>query len=464
MSYDYDLFVIGAGSGGIRSARLAAQLGKKVAIAEEYRLGGTCVIKGCIPKKILFYASQYSEHLQDCLGFGWRVGQYDFDWKALISAKDNEISRLENLYRDILSRVGVDILQARASLVDSHTIHLENMNRAVTARHIVIASGSSPNRMEAMPGHEFCITSDEIFFLEKLPESILILGSGYIAVEFANILHGFGVKTILLHRGKEVLSQFDSDIRQGLTRAMIDKGISIISEDHIKAIFQKGMCLEAETKSGKSILVDQVLLATGRKPNTGNMGLERAGVEIDSRNAICTNEYFQTNIQSIFAIGDVINRVQLTPVAIHEAMCFVETVFKNNPVFPDYDCIPTAVFSQPEVACVGLTEEAAMATFPSLEIYKAQFKPMKSTLSMRSDYTIMKLIVNSVDRKVLGVHILGHVASEMIQVIGVCVKAGCSKDDFDRCIAVHPTAAEELVTIYSPSYYIKDGCKVSYQS
>jgi glutathione reductase (NADPH) len=460
-AYDYDLFVIGGGSGGVRAARVSAGLGKRVAIAEEYRFGGTCVIRGCVPKKLFVYASQYAEHFEDALGYGWQVGESTFDWKKLIAAKDKEIARLEGLYRLGLENSGAEILETRAELVDAHTIRLLKTGKTVTADKIVIATGGTPNPHAALPGHEFCISSNEAFHLEELPRSILIAGGGYIAVEFANIFHGLGVDTTLIYRGQEILSRFDHDMRQGLHKAMVAKGIRVILTDIFAEITKSAAGgLVAKTMAGETIAVDTIMLALGRDPNTKGLGLEQAGVELDERGAVVVDRYSRTNVDNIYALGDVTDRIQLTPVAIHEAMCFVETVFKNNPTAPDHDLIATAVFSQPEIGTVGLSEEEAAKRYAELEVYRAEFRPMKATLSGRAERTIMKLVVDAASRRVVGAHILGHDAGEMAQLIGVSLKAGVTKDDFDRTMAVHPTASEELVTMYNPSYRIRNGERV----
>lgn len=455
--FDYDLFVIGGGSGGVRAARVAASLGKRVGIAEEYRYGGTCVIRGCVPKKLFVYASQYSEHFEDASGFGWTVGESVFDWKKLIEQKDKEIGRLEEIYRKGLANANADILNSRAELLDANTIRLVKTGKTVTADKIIIAVGGAPNRHLAMPGHELCITSDEAFHLEELPSSILIVGGGYIAVEFANIFHGLGVKVTLIYRGAEILSRFDHDMRRGLHQAMEEKGIRILCHDVIEEVKKTEVALQARTMKGEVLDVGVVMLALGRDPNTKGLGLEAVGVQTDAQGAIVVDEYSHTSVPNIYAIGDVTNRVQLTPVAIHEAMCLIETEFKNNPTKPDHHLIATAVFSQPEIGTVGLSELDAGKQFRTLEVYSAQFRPMKATLTGRREKTIMKLIVNADNRKVVGAHILGHEAGEMAQLLGVILKAGCTKDDFDRTMAVHPTASEELVTMYSPSYRILDG-------
>lgn len=460
-TFDYDLFVIGGGSGGVRSARLAAGMGKKVAIAEEYRYGGTCVIRGCVPKKLYVYASQFPEHFEDAAGFGWQVGEHSFDWKGLVAAKEKEITRLEGLYRKGLDNSGAEILETRAELAGPNTVRLLASGKTVTAERILIAVGGRPASYPDLPGYDLCISSNEAFDLPELPKSILISGGGYIAVEFANIFHGLGVETTLIYRGKQILSRFDHDMRQGVQSAMIAKGIRIIFEDVITGVRENedgGRVVT--TKAGETLAVDHVMLALGRVPNTAGLGLDTAGVATNEKGAIIVDDYSRTNVPGIFALGDVTDRVQLTPVAIHEAMCFIETEFRGNPVSPDHDLIATAVFSQPEIGTVGLSEEDAAKAFGELEIYRAEFRPMKATLSGRQEKTIMKLVVNAADRKVVGAHILGHDAGEMAQLLGISLKAGVTKDDFDRTMAVHPTASEELVTMYQPSYRVRNGERV----
>ncbi|HXV30718.1 MAG TPA: glutathione-disulfide reductase, partial [Sinorhizobium sp.] len=388
-AFDYDLFVIGGGSGGVRSGRLAAALGKKVAIAEEFRYGGTCVIRGCVPKKLYVYASQYSEHFEDAAGFGWTVDDSRFDWKKLVSAKEQEISRLEGLYRKGLANAGAEMLDTRAELVGPHEVRLLASGKTVTAERIVIAVGGHPSPHDALPGHALCINSNEAFDLPELPKSILIAGGGYIAVEFANIFHGLGVETTLIYRGKEILSRFDQDLRRGLHAAMEEKGIRILCEDIIQSVSAgDGGRRVAKTMKHGEIVVDQVMLALGRVPNTKGLGLERAGVETNERGAIIVDAYSRTSAPGIYALGDVTDRVQLTPVAIHEAMCFIETEYRNNPTSPDHDLIATAVFSQPEIGTVGMAEEEAAHKFEELEVYRAEFRPMKATLSGRKEKTM----------------------------------------------------------------------------
>ncbi|MEG8099141.1 glutathione-disulfide reductase [Candidatus Liberibacter brunswickensis] len=460
MPYEYDLIVIGAGSSGVRSARLVAQLGKKVAICEEYRVGGTCVIRGCVPKKLMFYASQYSEHFEDSKGFGWSVDYKSFDWQSLIVAQNKELSRLESFYRDRLENSGVEIFDSKAVVYSPHEVYLENLDRTITAKYIVISTGRCANRM-SFEGCDLCITSEEVFSLKSLPKSVLIIGGGYIAIEFANIFNSLGSKVTIVTRGNSILSSFDLDIREGLTNIMISKGIRIIHNDTVFNVSRESGQLKTILRSGVIKKTDQVMLAVGRIPRTMDIGLEKVGIEKDATGIVITDRYFRTNVNSIFALGDISSEIQLTPVAIHTAACFVETVFKNNPTVPDYDFIPTAVFSNPEVASVGFTEEEAINKFHRLEIYKTKFFPMKCFISKRFEHTIMKIIVNADDRKVLGVHILGDESSEIIQVLGICLKAGCIKEDFDRCMALHPTSTEELVTMYNPKYLVENRIKIN---
>ena len=459
--YDYDLFVIGGGSGGVRAGRLAASLGKRVGIAEEYRYGGTCVIRGCVPKKLFVYASQFSEHFADAAGYGWSVPPATFDWPTLIANKDKEIARLEGVYRGGLDKAGAGIFDSRAELVDAHKIRILAEDRVVTAEHILIAVGGRPNPHAALPGHELCITSNDAFHLEKLPKAIVIAGGGYIAVEFANIFHGLGVETTLVYRGAEILQRFDRDLRHNLHRTMEEKGIHIHCHSYIERVHRaENGELHARISGGKTLVAGEVMLALGRIPNTEGLGLEKAGVETGKTGEIIVDPYSRTNVGNIWAIGDVTNRVQLTPVAIHEAICFVETAFKDNPTRPDHETIPTAVFSQPEIGTVGLSEDAAAKRFDELEIYSAHFRPMRNILPGRSEKMLMKLVVDASSRRVVGAHILGPDAGEMAQLLGISVKAGLTKDDFDRTMALHPTAAEELVTMYAPTYRVKNGARV----
>jgi len=460
--FDYDLFVIGGGSGGVRAGRIAASMGKRVGIAEEYRYGGTCVIRGCVPKKLMVYASHFHDSFNDAKGFGWKVGESRFDWSILISNKDREIDRLEGLYRKGLSNADADIFDTRAVLEGKHQIRLLKDNRVVTANKIMVAVGGTPSRLEEMPGSELCITSDEVFHLDKQPASIVIVGGGYIAVEFACIFAGMGTKTTLIYRGDKILRGFDNDLRETLREEMVKKGIQVILENIPVSVSQVKQgesqnILEIKLGDGRHIQADEVMLAVGRKPLTKQLGLEVAGVACKPSGHIIVDEYSKTTADNIWAVGDVSDRVPLTPVAIHESMCFIETEYNDNPTIPDHDLIATAVFTQPEIGTVGLSEEQASIEYDKLNIFLAKFRPMKHTLSGRDEKTLMKIIVCGESDVVVGVHILGEAAGEMSQLLAIALKAGATKYDFDRTMAVHPTAAEELVTMYKPSYQIKGG-------
>lgn len=458
VQYDYDLFVIGAGSGGVRAARLAAGLGKKVAIAEEYRYGGTCVIRGCVPKKLFVYASQFPEHFHDSRGFGWSIGSTAFDWNVLLQNKDREIERLEGLYRSGLQNAGAEMFDSRAVLEDAHTVRLLADGRRISADQILIAVGGRPNPHVALPGHELCISSNEAFHLEKLPKSIVIAGGGYIAIEFANIFHGLGVETTVLYRGQEILGGFDQDLRRTLHETMEQKGIKIVCQTVFERIHRGADdLLHGKLSDGRTLVAETIMLALGRLPNTEDLGLEAAGVEMSPQGAVLVDEYSRTNVANIWAVGDVTNRMQLTPVAIHEAMCFLETAFKDNPVKPDHEDVATAVFSQPELGTVGLPEHEAVRKYDRIDVFKAAFRPMRNTLAGRDEKMVMKLIVDASTDRVVGAHVLGPDAGEMAQLLAVSLKAGCTKSDFDRTMAVHPTASEELVTMYQPSYSLQGG-------
>lgn len=459
-SYDFDLFVIGGGSGGVRAARLAGALGKKVAIAEEYRMGGTCVIRGCVPKKLFVYASQYSQEFKDSHGFGWSVANYKFDWQKLLEAKNKEISRLEGLYRKGLDNNHVKIFESRAVFVDAHTLEITKTGEHVTAEKILIATGGHVADHPDIIGHELCISSNEAFNLDKLPKSIVIAGGGYIAVEFANIFHGLGVETTLVYRGDLILRKFDQDLRELLSEAMQEKGIRIIYNATIKKVEKQSENYRVILSNNEILTVGKAMLALGRSPNTQGLNLDKAGVKLNLNNAVIVDKFMKTTANNIWALGDVTDRIQLTPVAIHEAMCFIETEFKNNPVAPDHELIATAVFSQPEIGTVGLTEEQAAEKFDRVEIYRALFRPMRNTLSGNSDKMLTKLIVDGKTRLVVGAHVLGSGAAEMAQLLGVTLKGKLTKDVFDRTMALHPTASEELVTMYRPTYVYEKGKKL----
>jgi len=445
--FDFDLFVIGGGSGGVRAARMAAQTGARVAIAEEYRFGGTCVIRGCVPKKLMVYASHFAEAFHDAQGFGWTVGETRFDWSALIAAKDREIARLEGLYEKNVAAAGAEIFAMRATVADPHAVRLAD-GRVKSARHILIATGGHPVKPD-IPGAALAITSNEIFHLEAQPRRILIVGGGYIACEFAGILNGLGSQVIQLYRGDLILRGFDDDVRAHVSDAMIARGVDIRHREDATAIERTNDGLRVALKSGGAVDVDAVLMATGRKPNTQGLGLEAAGVTLDRNGAVAVDGYSQSDIPSIYAVGDVTDRLALTPVAIREGAAFVETVFRANPTRADHTDVATAVFTQPEIGTVGLGEAQAREQGP-VEIYRAAFRPMLATLGGGGEKMLMKLVVAKDTRRVLGVHVVGHAAGEMIQLAGVAVKMGATKADFDRTVAVHPTAAEELVTMREP--------------
>ncbi|HWA69245.1 MAG TPA: glutathione-disulfide reductase [Rhizomicrobium sp.] len=457
MTYDYDLFVIGGGSGGVRAARMAALAGKQVALAEESRMGGTCVIRGCIPKKLLVYASQFHENIMDAQGYGWDFSTCTFDWPTLIANKDREIARLEGLYTANVEKTGTTILHDRAVFEDAHTLLLVNSGKRVTAEKILIATGNRPTRElgdaeRAVPGGELCITSDDAFHLDTLPGRILVAGGGYIAAEFAHIFHGLGSKVTWAFRRDKPLFGFDEDMRGALMDSMKQRGLEVLPDSRFAKVEKRGDGLYVENDRGVGIACDQVLLAIGRHPNTDALHVEKAGVELGRKGEVKVDGYSRTSAENIYAIGDVTDRLQLTPVAIHEAMCFVQTAFKNNPTRPDHVHVPSAVFTTPELAAVGMSETVALGLGHHIDVYKSTFKPLLHTLGGRPVRTHIKLIVDSNTDKVLGCHIFGDHASEIIQVVAVCLKMGATKKDFDGTIALHPTAAEELVTMRTKSY------------
>ena len=445
--YDYDLFVIGAGSGGVRACRMAAQHGARVAVAEEFRVGGTCVVRGCVPKKLFVYASHFSEEQEIAASFGWDVGESTFNWSKLIANKDKEIDRLNQIYIKNLEASGVEIIQDRAEMRDANTVFLVDQNRTVTAKTILIATGATPFVPHNVPGASFAITSNEAFHLETLPKRIVVVGGGYIAVEFAGIFHGLGVETTLLYRGEQILRGFDDDLRHGLAAAMIKRGIDVRTNANVGEIEEIGGGCKVTMHDGTEIMTDLVMYATGRIPNTTGLGLESAGIELDGAGAIKVDGYSKSNVDNIYAVGDVTNRVNLTPVAIREGAAFAETVFNDNPVSVDHSDIASAVFSQPELGTVGLTEEQAQEKYGEIDVYKSSFRPMKHVLSDIDEKMLMKLIVDKASDRVVGCHIMGPDAGEIVQVVGIAVKMKATKADFDRTIALHPSAAEELVTM-----------------
>lgn len=453
-AFDVDLFVIGAGSGGVRAGRIAAGYGARVMVAEEYRVGGTCVIRGCVPKKLLVYAGRFADDFHDAAGFGWTLSGATFDWATLIRNKDREIDRLEDIYRTNLGNAGVEIVEDRAVLEDAHTIRLVKTGKRVRARYILVAVGAHPTLEPKIPGAELAITSNEVFHLERLPKRILVVGAGYIAVEFAGIFNALGSEVTLLHRGDKLLRGFDEDVRDALGEAYARRGITLALSRTVERLDRSVDGIAATLSDGSVVHVDEVLVATGRRPNTASLGLDKVGIAVDAVGAIPVDAYSQTLVPSIYAIGDVTNRAALTPIAIREGHAFADTVFGNKPTMVNYDLIPTAVFSTPEIGVIGCGEDAARATYGEIDVYKTAFRPMHATLSGASDRVLMKLIVDRATDKVVGLHIVGHDAGEMIQLAGIAVTMGATKADFDRTIAVHPTASEELVTMRVP-YVVK---------
>lgn len=446
--FDYDLFTIGAGSGGVRASRLAASYGARVGVAEEFRVGGTCVIRGCVPKKFLVYASEYGHGFQDAKGYGWHAENVSFDWSTLIENKDDEIDRLNGIYIRNLKNAGADIIQSRAVLKDKHTVHLVDENRDVTANKILVATGGAPWVDDTVPGHDLGITSNEAFHLEKLPKHVVVAGGGYIAIEFACIFRGLGCEVCLVYRGEDILRYFDTDVSVQVHAELKRQGIRVITQ----ATFDKIEKLEGDEKrvtlsNGTHIDTDLIFWAVGRKPATNGLGLEGIGVELDKAGAIVVDEYSKSSVDNIYAVGDVTNRVNLTPVAIREGAAFAETCFNNNPQKMDYTFIPKAVFSQPPVGSVGYAEHEARKEFKNIDIYKTNFRAMKNMLTGSEERVLMKLVVDGDTDRVLGCHIVGAEAGEMIQCIAIAVKAGCTKQQFDETVALHPTIAEELVTM-----------------
>ncbi len=449
MSFDYDLLVIGAGSGGVRASRIAAGLGARVAIAEERQLGGTCVNVGCVPKKMYVYASEYSEHFRGSTGFGWEAGDVPaFDWRVLRDNKSEEILRLNGVYARILESAGVELLQGFARFVDAHTVEIDG--KSYTAERILIATGGWP-RVPDIEGGDLVLTSNEVFDLDTLPRRVMVQGGGYIAVEFAGIFNGLGCETELVYRGPLILRGFDGEVRQFIREQMAAKGVTMSMNLDIESIQKRtDGALDVRLSDGSVRTVDAVFSAIGREPKVSGLGLERAGVELDARGYIKVDDGFQTSTTNIFALGDVIGRVQLTPVALAEGMALARHWYDNQPLRMDYESIPTAVFSQPSLAAVGLTEEAARDTCGEVDVYVSEFTPMKHTLSGLAERCLMKLIVRREDQQVLGLHMAGELAAEIVQGFAVAIKAGATKADFDATIGIHPTAAEEFVTMRSP--------------
>ncbi len=445
---DFDLIVIGGGSGGVACARRAASHGAKVALIEAARLGGTCVNVGCVPKKLFVYAAHFKDEFEDARGFGWTVGETRFDWAALMANKDAEIARLNGIYAKLLSNSGVTTIKGWARLVDGHRVEVNGDNHKT--KTIVIATGGRPVRPE-IPGAELGVVSDHMFEMAALPQRAVVIGGGYIACEFAGILQGLGVQTTQLYRGEALLRGFDQEVREVIGDEMQKRGIALrLRTDLIK--LERGQHgLKVETTHGDALNADLVLFATGREPNTKGFGLEEAGVALNARGAVVVDEWSRSSVPSIYAIGDCTDRINLTPVAIHEGRCLAETLYNNNPMKPDHHDVPTAVFSQPEIGTVGLGEEDARRKFKTIRIYKTRFRPMKHTLSGRDETVFMKLVVDEASDKVVGCHMVGAGAGELIQILGVAVKCGATKAQFDATMAVHPTSAEEFVTLYQPA-------------
>ena len=447
MPKQVDLFVIGAGSGGVRAARIASGYGAKVMVAEEYRVGGTCVIRGCVPKKLLVYASRFADEFEDAAGFGWTVGEPTFDWPTLIANKDKEIARLEAAYTTNLERAKAEIVKSRAVIVDPHTIKLTATGETIRAERILVATGAAPSYGADIMGLEHVISSNEAFHLPQLPKRILIQGGAYIALEFATIFNGLGSDVTVVYRGENILRGFDDEVRSHLRDELQKRGIKVLCKRLVEGVEKVEHGLDVELSDHEQIVVDTVMFATGRRPNTQNLGLEAIGVELGPTGAVKVDEFSQTSVPHIYAVGDVTDRVNLTPVAIREGHAFADTVYGGRPTPVDHRNVPTAVFTEPEVGVIGLTEAEACRTLPRVDIYKTSFRPMKATLSGRDTRMFMKLVVDGSTDQLVGCHIVGPDAGELIQVLGIAVKMKATKADFDATMAVHPTAAEELVTM-----------------
>ena len=447
-AYDFDLFTIGAGSGGVRASRIAAGYGAKVGVAEERYLGGTCVNVGCIPKKLLVYASEFSEAFEDAVGFGWNRSQPGFDWRTLIANKDREIERLNGVYERLLTSAGAQIIRSRAQLLDAHTVAVDG--KRLTARYILVATGSWPT-LPPIPGVELAISSNEAFHLSELPARILIVGGGYIGVEFAGIFHGLGAQVTQVYRGPLFLRGFDDDLRAALAGEMRKRGIDLRFDTQVTGIERAAGGIVTAFSTGARLEVDHVMFATGRHPNSAGLGLEKAGVKLDRNSAVVVNEYSQTSAENIYAVGDVTNRRNLTPVAIAEGHAVADLLFGGLSRIIDHDSVPSAVFSQPPIATVGLTETEARARYGTVEIYKSGFRPLKHTLSGRDERALMKLVVEPNSGRVIGAHMLGPDAGEIIQGLAIALKCGATKAQFDATIGIHPTAAEEFVTMREKS-------------
>lgn len=448
MNYQYDLFVIGAGSGGVRAARMSAGFGAKVAIAEDLYLGGTCVNVGCVPKKLFVFASHYAEDFKDAGGFGWEMESHRFNWPTLLKNKNNEIKRLNDVYRDLLEKAGVTLFNGRAVLTDAHTVTIDEAT--YTAERILIATGGWPS-VPDIPGRDLVITSNDAFHLDKLPDKIVIVGGGYISVEFAGIFNGLGVDTTLVYRGELFLRGFDVETRRILADEMQKKGVRLLFETNITGVTRRGAGYIARTTSAADLETDLVMYATGRRPNIRNIGIEKLGVKLNEYGGIVVDGEYRSSVPSIFAIGDVTHRYNLTPVATAEGTALARNIYGNQAIQVDYTNIPTCIFSQPNLGTVGLTEEQSREKLGNLEIYKSSFTPLKHTLTHNREKTFMKIIVDKQTDKVLGVHMIGPDAGEIIQGVAIALKAGATKAQFDATIGIHPTTAEELVTMREPA-------------
>ncbi len=450
MSFDYDLFVIGAGSGGVRAGRIAATHGARVAVAEEYRVGGTCVIRGCVPKKLMVYAGRFADDFADAAGFGWSVGETSFDWRTFLAAKDREIARLEGLYGANLERSGVEILRSRAVIDGEQRVRLGD-GRVVTARHVLIATGGTPVRDGGFAGAELCITSEELFQLERLPKRLTVVGGAYIALEFASIFAALGSEVTVLYRGEEILRGFDLETRRHLHAELEARGLRIVTGDTFASVEKTADGLVGRTRGGLEIAADEIVLAIGRRPNTAGLGLETVGLALSANGAVPVTGVSSTALPWLHAVGDVTDRVALTPVAIREGHAFADTVFGGKPTEVSHDLVATAVFTTPEVGTVGVGEEDLQAAGIAHDVYRSVFRPMRATLAGRGSRTLMKMLVEAESERVVGVHIVGADAAEMIQLVAVAMKMGATKADFDATMALHPSAAEELVTMRTPS-------------
>jgi glutathione reductase (NADPH) len=446
--YDYDLFTIGGGSGGVRAARISGTLGARVGLAEERYLGGTCVNVGCVPKKLFVYASHVRHDIEDARGYGWTIPEATFSWPDLIANKNREIGRLNGVYRTLLDNAGVDIFDDRAQLLDPHTVRIGE--RTVTAQNILVATGGWPV-VPPVPGGEHAITSNEAFFLDRLPERIVIVGGGYIAIEFAAIFHGLGSHVTLIYRGSMFLRGFDDDLRAALAAEIAKSGIDVRFLTKIDAIEKGADGLVASLDNGQSVTTDTIFYATGRHPLTSGLGLEAAGVALDDVGAVVVDDYSRSSVEHIYAVGDATNRLNLTPVAIREGQAVANTLFGGRPTKADHTDVPTAVFSQPAIATVGLSEAEARERYDAVDIYRASFRPLKHTLSGRDEKTLVKLVVDRATDRVVGCHMMGAEAADTIQGLAVAITCGATKAQFDATVGIHPTSAEEFVTLRDPA-------------